>query len=76
MGGFDPDICVAVGVILLVLSVPSVISAIIDKRAPRVAAITMVIAGSLIVYAVQTNPGVYSLKEVPNVFIRIAAMII
>ncbi len=76
MSSFDPDILVALGVFLLVLSVPSLISAAIDRRPPRVAALTAILAGGILVYTVQTNPGVYSLKEVPNVFIRVAAKII
>ena len=76
MSSVHPDILIALGVFLLVLSVPSLISAAVDRRPPRVAVLTAIIAGVLIVYTVQTNPGVYSLQEVPNVFIRVAAMII
>lgn len=76
MSGVDPDILIALGVFLLVLSVPSMISAMIDRRPPRVAALTAIIAAGLLVYTVQTNPGVYSLRDVPDVFIRVAAMVI
>lgn len=76
MSSIDPDILVALGVFLLVLSVPSLISATIDRRPPRVAALTAIVAGALLVYTVQTNPGVYSVRDVPNVFIRVAAKII
>lgn len=76
MGQFDPDICMAVGVVLAVLSVPSMLSAFIDRRAPRVATFTVIVAGCLMVYAVQSKPGVYSIQEIPNVFIRVAARVI
>lgn len=76
MSSVDPDILIALGVFFLVLSVPSLIAAAIDRRPPKVAVLTAVVAGVLIVYAVQTNPGVYSLQDVPNVFIRVAAKII
>ncbi|MEL7254711.1 MAG: hypothetical protein AAFZ04_13510 [Pseudomonadota bacterium] len=76
MTGVDPDILIALGVFLLVLSVPSLIAAMIDRRPPRVAALTAILAGGILVYVVQTNPGTYSLRDVPDVFIRVAAKII
>ncbi len=76
MGNLDPDICMAVGIVLAVLSVPSMLSAFIDRRAPRVATFTVIVAGCLIVYAIQSNPGVYSIQDIPNVFIRVAAQFI
>ncbi|MEL7012787.1 MAG: hypothetical protein AAFO72_05855 [Pseudomonadota bacterium] len=71
-----PDVMMALGLFLLVLSVPSLIAAILDRRPPRVAALTAIAAGGLIVFTIQNNPGVYSVKDVPDVFIRVAAMII
>ena len=71
-----PDVMMALGLFLLVLSVPSLIAAIIDRRPPRVAALTAIMAGGLIVFTIPTNPGAYSVKDVPDVFIRVAAMII
>ncbi|MEO0371734.1 MAG: hypothetical protein AAF231_09790 [Pseudomonadota bacterium] len=76
MANVDPDILIALGVFLLVLSVPSLISAVIDRRPPRVAALTAIIAAGILVYTVQTNPGIYSLRDVPDVFIRVAARFI
>lgn len=72
----EPDILVALGIFLLVLSVPSLIAAMIDRRPPRVAALTAIVAAGILVYTVQTNPGVYSLRDVPDVFIRVAAKFI
>ncbi len=76
MSNVEPDILIALGVFLLVLSVPSLISAMIDRRPPRVAALTAIFAAGILIYAVQTNPGAYSLRDVPDVFIRVAAKII
>ena len=76
MFSVDPDILIALGVFLLVLSVPSLIAAMIDRRPPRVAALTAILAAGILVYVVQTNPGVFSLRDVPDVFIRVAAKII
>ena len=76
MSQVDPDILIVLGVFLLVLSVPSLISAAIDRRPPRVAALTAILAGGILVYTIQSNPGAYSGKDVPDVFIRVAAKII
>ena len=71
-----PDIMMAFGIFLLVFSVPSLIAALIDRRPPRMAALTAIVAGGLIVYTLQNKPGVYIVRDVPDVFIRVAAMII
>ena len=49
----DNDLVLVVGIILAVLSIPSILSAISDRRAPRASAITVLIAGGLILFAVQ-----------------------
>lgn len=76
MSGVDPDILICLGVFLLVLSVPSLIAAIVDRRPPRVAALMAIVAAGLIVYTVQTYPGAYTIRDVPDAFIRVAAKII
>jgi len=44
-----------------------------DGRAPRASAITILIAGGLILLAIQTQPGGYTLQEIPDVFVRVIA---
>ena len=69
----DSDILLIIGIVLAVLSVPAMLSAFSESRAPRVATFTAVVAGCMIVYAVQTQPGGYSWSEVPEVFVRVVA---
>ena len=66
-----PDMAFVLGIILAVLSVPTILSAMSDRRAPRAAAISLLIAGGLIFYAIQTQPGGYSLEQIPEVFARV-----
>ncbi|MEQ9259721.1 MAG: hypothetical protein RIG84_11545 [Roseovarius sp.] len=72
----DADVIFIIGIVLAVLSVPAMISAYSDGRAPRAATIAAVIAGVMIVYAAQTHPGGYTWRDVPEAFIRVAAGII
>ncbi len=69
----DPDLALVLGIVIGALSIPSILSAFSDKRAPRASALTILIAGGLILYAVQTKPKGYQLGEVPDVFVDVVA---
>jgi len=69
----NSDLIMVVGIVLAVLSIPSILSAVTDRRSPRVSAITVLIAGGLIVYALQNNPGRYSFENLPDVFVSVVA---
>jgi hypothetical protein len=72
----ETDLQLVIGIVLAVFSVPAIISAFSDGRAPRVAAVVLVSAGCLIVYAIQQMPDPFTLEEVPNAFVRVVASII
>lgn len=72
----DADLALVIGIILAALSVPSILSAISDKRAPRASAITVLIAGGLVVFAIQGKPGGYRLEQLPDVFVSVIARFI
>ena len=67
----DADFILVVGLILAVFSIPSIVSAFSDNRAPRVAAIVLLIGGGLSVYAISNKPGGYTLAEIPSVFVQV-----
>lgn len=69
----DSDLLLVLGIILAGFSIPSIMSAVTDGRAPRASAITILIAGGLVLYAIQAQPSGYSLQEIPDVFVRVAA---
>ncbi|MFG6624589.1 hypothetical protein [Sulfitobacter sp. 1A12056] len=69
----DSDLAMVVGIVLTVLSIPSILSAVTDRRSPRASAITILIAGGLIVFALRENPGRYSFENLPEVFVSVAA---
>ncbi len=69
----DPDLALSLGLVIAAFSVPSILSALSDSRAPRASALTVLIGGGLILYAMQTKPQGYTLDQVPDIFVSVAA---
>ena len=70
------DLYLTIGAIVLVFAIPSVVSAISQGRAPRVAAIMVLIGGGLVAAAATQKPGGYVLTEIPQVFVSVIAQYI
>lgn len=69
----DTDLVLTIGLVLLVLVLPSLLSAWVEQRAPRVAAIMGLAAIGMIVAALMTKPGGYSFSDVPTVMLGVMA---
>ncbi len=54
------DTALVFGIIIAGFFIPSIVSAFSDRRAPRASVITILIAGGLIIYAIQSKPDGYS----------------
>jgi hypothetical protein len=67
----DPDLALILGIVLVVLSIPSIVAALTDGHAPRVAAITVIAGGALVVWAITSKPGGYTIRDVPDTFITV-----
>jgi hypothetical protein len=72
----DPDFALVVGLLLAWLAIPSIVSAYSDRRAPRVSAILVVIAGGLVLYALRMRPEGYHWSDIPEAFVRVAAWVL
>jgi len=70
------DVYLVVGLIVLVLTVPSIVSSFIDGRVPRFSAIMLLIGGGLVVLAVTQNPTGYTIQDVPHAFARVISQLI
>jgi uncharacterized protein YjeT (DUF2065 family) len=70
----DSDLILVTGVILGIFAVPAIVSALSDRRPPRVAALVLIAAGCLVVWGIQKKPTGYSLTDVPNAFVRVVGM--
>jgi hypothetical protein len=69
----DTDLALVLGILLAGVSVPSIVSAFSDGRAPRTAAIAMILGGALVVYALSQKPGGYRMDDIPKAFVRVIA---
>ncbi|WP_116085414.1 hypothetical protein [Tropicimonas sp. IMCC34011] len=65
-----PDLCLTLGILLGLISVPSLVSAFSDSRPPRAAVILMVAAAALITTALNRKPGGYRIEQIPDVILE------
>ena len=71
-----PDIALVLGLVLAALAIPSMVSAFADARAPRVSAIMVMIGGALVLYAISSQPGGYSLDDIPRAIFRVIGQLV
>lgn len=69
----DYDLILVLGIVIGVLTIPAILSAVLDGSAPRVATIAAVISGGMIVFAVYNAPGGYAVADLPDVFTKVVA---
>lgn len=67
----DPDVLFVLGSVLAVLSIPAIMSAFADGRAPRAPALIILIGGGMIAYAVMERPNTYSIAAAPDIFAKV-----
>ncbi|WP_436398227.1 hypothetical protein [Roseobacter sp. S98] len=72
----DPDLALVIGIVLTVLSFPTLVSALSERRPPRVGAIALVAGLGLIGYAMATVQGGYTVTGIPKVFMRVVNLYI
>ncbi|HLQ19250.1 MAG TPA: hypothetical protein VK146_09735 [Tabrizicola sp.] len=67
----DTDLVLTIGIVLLVLSVPSLLAAWAESRTPRMGAILAIAAFGMILVALYEKPGGYAFNQVPGVIIDV-----
>ncbi len=67
----DTDLFLIIGIVLCALSIPSLLSAYVEGRAPRAGSILVFIGGVLVVIALSQHARGYSFAEIPDVFFRV-----
>lgn len=71
----DADQMMVLGLVLGALSIPSLLSAFSESRAPRVGTILVLTAGGLIAFAATSKPGGYEIAELPQVVFRVVGQL-
>jgi hypothetical protein len=69
----EPDLALVIGLVIVGFSAPAIVSAVSDRRPPRTSMVTLILGGSLAVYALAQKPGGYRIGDIPETFIRVIA---
>lgn len=72
----NADTVLTIGLFLAVFSVPALLAAMADGRSTRASSLSILLAGSAIVWAFSTKPGGYVASDIPAVVIRQIASLI
>lgn len=72
----DPDLSLVIGILLAGLSLPGFMSALVERRIPKLPVLLAALGGYLIYSGVTTMPGGFTWPDVPNAFIDVIARII
>ena len=67
----NSDQTLVIGIVLAVFSIPAIVSAMSDRRPPRVAALVLIAGGCLIIWAITLKPTGYDIADVPKAFVRV-----
>ncbi|MGZ9809361.1 hypothetical protein ACXN5S_02755 [Pseudoroseicyclus sp. H15] len=65
------DLYFVIGIVIGGLSIPPIFGALIERRAPRMAAVMIAIAAMLIFIAMRQSPGTYTIATIPDAFVRV-----
>jgi hypothetical protein len=71
--GLDADSVLVIGLVLLVLSIPSIVAAYADRYIPRLS-VLLCLSGLLAVgWAYWASPTAYGLADIPTVLVQVIA---
>lgn len=65
------DLALVIGSVIAGFSIPAMMSAFSDGRVPRAAALTIMIGGGMVAWAVTGKPAGYTLEQIPEVFVKV-----
>jgi hypothetical protein len=65
------DLYLVIGLVVLAFTIPAVVSAFSEGRAPRIPAIMLLFGGGLAVIALTQKPNGYTFEDIPQAFVRV-----
>lgn len=72
----DWDLILTVGVLLLLLSLPSFVGGLGEGRLSRIGVLLVVLGAGMASFAVLSRPEGYTLQEIPEAMLRVLARVI
>jgi hypothetical protein len=72
----DTDLILTLGIVLMILALPSLLSAWVEGVTPRVGAVMLIAGLGMIIAAVVYSPAGYPINEVPGVMVGVVARMI
>ena len=70
------DAAIALATLLIALSLPSIVSAWVDRRFPRIGLVLLIGGCLLALWTAETYPGDYTWEDIPLAFIEVVAQIL
>lgn len=67
----DTDLILTLGILLVIVTIPSLLAAWVEGRPPRVGALMILAAMSMILAAVMNRPTGYRFEEIPTVMLNV-----
>ena len=72
----DTDLVLTIGIVMLALSLPSLLSAWVDGRLSRLGTVMVLISSGMIGWALYAQPKGYQLTEIPMVMLGVLGRLI
>lgn len=72
----DPEVALVFGLALSAVAIPSLVSALVDSRAPRIGGVVILVALGLTLYGLSNHPTGLELSELPNTVARVVGRLI
>jgi formate-dependent nitrite reductase membrane component NrfD len=67
----DTDLYLVIGIVVCALSIPSLLSAYVEGRPPRIGGIFVLVGGILVIVALTNHGRGYTFSEIPDVFFKV-----
>jgi hypothetical protein len=72
----DTDLILTLGIVFMILALPSLLSAWVEGVTPRVGAVMLIAGLGMIITAVVSHPTGYRFNEIPGVMVGVVARMI
>lgn len=69
----DTDLVLTLGIVLLVFTVPLLLSAWVEGRVPRLGSVFLAASFTMILVAVSSRPGGYAFNEIPGIMLSVVS---